>query len=254
MMQGKECTKCGETYPLTPEYWYRDKSKLSGFAPRCKLCRSAGDKQFRENHSEEIKLRKKRDKDKIRAQERMYREQNREIIRERARRYRLAHLEEVKARQQEWRKNNPDYFKEYRCRNIDRIEARRKAHYSKYRDSRLEYEKKYRAGNKEAIAQRGKSWRRRNPEKARAASHRRRSRVFGTSGEWTKDDATLMFSNQKGKCWWCGKKIRGTYHVDHIIPLARGGSNAPNNLCISCPPCNMSKGAKLPSEWAGRLF
>jgi len=35
----KRCTKCGEDKPLT-EY-HKDKGQPSGFAPRCKVCRSA---------------------------------------------------------------------------------------------------------------------------------------------------------------------------------------------------------------------
>jgi len=32
--------------------------------------------------------------------------------------------------------------------------------------------------------------------------------------------------------------------IDHIIPRARGGTNAFNNLCVSCPSCNIAKGAQ----------
>lgn len=61
-------------------------------------------------------------------------------------------------------------------------------------------------------------------------------------------------SAQNGKCWWCGKDVGDTYHVDHLIPLARGGTNKPNNIVIACPFCNQSKHDKLPHEWCGRLF
>jgi hypothetical protein len=35
-------------------------------------------------------------------------------------------------------------------------------------------------------------------------------------------------------------------HVDHIIPLARGGTNDITNFQALCPKCNLSKGVKLP--------
>lgn len=38
-------------------------------------------------------------------------------------------------------------------------------------------------------------------------------------------------------------------HIDHVIPKARGGGNELANLAISCPPCNLSKGAKLVEDW-----
>jgi len=45
----------------------------------------------------------------------------------------------------------------------------------------------------------------------------------------------------------CGKKVKeNDYHVDHIVPLAKGGEEFElNNLELSCPKCNLKKGAKL---------
>jgi uncharacterized protein (DUF433 family) len=67
---------------------------------------------------------------------------------------------------------------------------------------------------------------------------------------------TNILKRQKGRCYYCGKKIVGTFHVDHAIPLSRGGSNAPENLVAACIKCNLQKGAKLPHEWpeGGRLL
>jgi 5-methylcytosine-specific restriction endonuclease McrA len=50
--------------------------------------------------------------------------------------------------------------------------------------------------------------------------------------------------------------VGDTYHVDHVVPLVRGGSDDPSNLVIACVPCNLSKGDKLPHEWkrSGRLL
>lgn len=50
------------------------------------------------------------------------------------------------------------------------------------------------------------------------------------------------------RCAYCGT-TQGPFHVEHIHPIARGGSNAPSNLECACVPCNMSKGSKLLSEW-----
>jgi 5-methylcytosine-specific restriction endonuclease McrA len=34
-------------------------------------------------------------------------------------------------------------------------------------------------------------------------------------------------------------------HVDHVVPLARGGTHTRDNLATACPSCNISKGTKL---------
>jgi 5-methylcytosine-specific restriction endonuclease McrA len=55
-------------------------------------------------------------------------------------------------------------------------------------------------------------------------------------------------------CFWCRAMIRPRKaHTDHIIPLAKGGSHAVGNLCISCAPCNLSKNAKELHRWNGEL-
>jgi len=37
----KRCPHCGETLPLTPEYWHRDRTRSSGLYPYCKQCHNA---------------------------------------------------------------------------------------------------------------------------------------------------------------------------------------------------------------------
>ena len=37
----------------------------------------------------------------------------------------------------------------------------------------------------------------------------------------------------------------GTFHVEHIIPTSRGGSDEVDNLAWSCSPCNLSKSNRL---------
>lgn len=51
-------------------------------------------------------------------------------------------------------------------------------------------------------------------------------------------------------CAYCGAFCQ-TPHIDHIIPVAKGGKDHPKNLTVSCPSCNLSKGAKSLEEWIG---
>jgi hypothetical protein len=55
------------------------------------------------------------------------------------------------------------------------------------------------------------------------------------------------------RCHWCGTKVPGkNVHFDHIVALAIGGPHSIDNLCASCPECNMSKQDKVLSKWIVR--
>jgi 5-methylcytosine-specific restriction endonuclease McrA len=58
-----------------------------------------------------------------------------------------------------------------------------------------------------------------------------------------------MLEAQGHSCYYCDVPLFGVYHVDHMTPISRGGSNWPENLCIACPTCNISKGAKTAEEF-----
>ena len=36
------------------------------------------------------------------------------------------------------------------------------------------------------------------------------------------------------------------FHVDHYIPISKGGKHEKSNLRISCSRCNFSKGGRIP--------
>jgi len=86
-------------------------------------------------------------------------------------------------------------------------------------------------------------------EQAKAANRRRRARLKNCEGTHTAQDILLQYKRQNGKCYYCQTNVSKNYHIDHIVPLSRGGSNNPSNLVIACPHCNMSKGKKFLHEW-----
>ena len=76
-------------------------------------------------------------------------------------------------------------------------------------------------------------------------------------GSYTKEDIEFLFSTQRGKCVNCLKGISDGYHIDHIYPVSKGGTNYPSNLQLLCAQCNYKKSAKDPIDWAqqnGRLL
>lgn len=98
-----------------------------------------------------------------------------------------------------------------------------------------------------------------SPEKAkklRAAASKKSGVRRGAEGYFSADDISRILKMQNYKCAWCRKSLRNGHHVDHILPIAKGGTNWPKNLQCLCPTCNLSKGAKHPIDWAlqnGRL-
>jgi 5-methylcytosine-specific restriction endonuclease McrA len=51
-------------------------------------------------------------------------------------------------------------------------------------------------------------------------------------------------------CYYCEKPTPGkSVHFDHIIPLSKGGAHSVENLCASCPSCNLRKLNKPIQEW-----
>jgi hypothetical protein len=58
---------------------------------------------------------------------------------------------------------------------------------------------------------------------------------------------TIVFARDDYICAYCGS--RDDLHVDHRVPVSRGGANSLDNLVTACGPCNQSKGMKLLEIW-----
>lgn len=58
---------------------------------------------------------------------------------------------------------------------------------------------------------------------------------------------TRLLANIFGPCVYCGTWEAG--HIDHVIPMTRGGTDDPRNRVSCCKPCNHAKGDRTPQEW-----
>jgi 5-methylcytosine-specific restriction endonuclease McrA len=96
-----------------------------------------------------------------------------------------------------------------------------------------------------------------HPEEAKAngrmSQHKRRWQKHNqTEGEhYAWKDVERMLEEQEGCCIYCEVELQ-EYHVDHVVSLAKGGSNSAENLVIACPLCNLSKNDKSLEEWINR--
>lgn len=61
-----------------------------------------------------------------------------------------------------------------------------------------------------------------------------------------------LLSKQKHRCAICKRQLK-KFHVDHIMPLARGGAHEIRNLQILCPKCNGRKHARHPIDHMQKL-
>lgn len=159
--------------------------------------------------------------------------------RERQRLYREANRERLDAKTREWQAANPEKFKAYQ-----------KAYLSANRHRTVARLKKWRQENPERSREQGRKWRADKPELNRIKAQRYRARKLQAPGQLSPGIYQRLMTHQKCKCAVCRASLKGvTPHLDHIMPLALGGSNADDNVQLLCPTCNLTKSAKHPVDF-----
>ena len=76
----------------------------------------------------------------------------------------------------------------------------------------------------------------------RCPSHQAQPRTRGRAGQALRAQTIA----ERGRtCHLCGQAIGPfeAWHMDHIVPLAQGGTDARGNLAAAHARCNLSKGA-----------
>lgn len=84
----------------------------------------------------------------------------------------------------------------------------------------------------------------------------RRLATLESAGSVTSKEVEKLLKDTT-TCSWCNKNLSDTgvvTHIDHHVPLSKGGSNTIDNLRAICSTCNLSKGPKLPEEFAEYLL
>jgi 5-methylcytosine-specific restriction endonuclease McrA len=109
----------------------------------------------------------------------------------------------------------------------------------------------YRLINAEKMKAWRDAWRLANPENTAIASNNRRSRKLSSAGRGhLSSGLTLkLYELQQGKCPCCGDLLGSDYHLDHIMPLALGGSNTDENMQLLRRRCNSQKHSKHPIDF-----
>ena len=221
IVSSKSCTRCSEMKPLT-EY-HKDALTKDGLKSKCKICRLADNaKYFAEN------------KESVAAVQLAYHEKNKEAR---------------NAYQREWREKNKEatsaYKKEYNKKNKEAINA---------------YRRSYHAENREALNARERKYRKDNPRIGSAIKNRRRARKLNNGVEvYTIQEVLETYGTDCHICHWpvdMSAPRRTGYpgwetglHIDHVIPISKGGEDTLANVRPSHAYCNISKRDRLMGEF-----
>lgn len=147
---------------------------------------------------------------------RLNREKYRERQRIAARKYYKNNPDKQRAASSKWRKANPKKV--------------------------CNYTKKWQKLNPNKCRDYNKNWKKLNPDKNRDKQARRRAAKLGVKSE--KVQRSLIYERDKGICHICSQKTNpNNWHLDHVIPLSKGGKHNYKNVAVSHPQCNLQKAA-----------
>lgn len=151
---------------------------------------------------------------------------------------------QAKVYQAENRATVPSVRAQYRAREAEAINGYMTAYRVENKVAITAQRATYYLANTDLLLQKASAYAKANPLKMRAATSRRRARVIAAQGSHTDHDIRRLLTLQRFKCACCAIGVKRKFHVDHIVPLAGGGSNSAENLQILCQPCNNKKYTK----------
>lgn len=159
-----------------------------------------------------------------------------------------------KLRKKEWyystQPDRQEYSRDWYANNKERAKEANRAWQQNNKDRANQIKASYRERNKERVLESNRKWQRNNPDTLRAQDAVRRSRKMGAEGFFKPKDIRKIYETQQGLCYYCSNPVAWKdKHIEHMIPLSRGGSNWPSNIVVSCEFCNYSKHDKTPEEF-----
>lgn len=171
----------------------------------------------------------------------------------RSKKYSATHKAVIKEKKAAYWAENSEIFKKksaaYYRENAKKLSRANKIYREKNKEKCLARNIAWAAKNPEKVKSYKDKWEAANPERRRITTHNYRGRKRSTGGRISPGLAKTLFVLQKGKCACCSKPLGDDYHLDHIMPLALGGSNTDDNIQLLRKACNLQKQAKHPVDF-----
>jgi len=135
-----------------------------------------------------------------------------------------------------WRERNVEKYREQRRvrneRNRERIAAYNRSWRAKHFERQSQLSRDWKAANRDRVLDHGMAYTARQLGAYVAPVHR-----------------AEILERDLGLCGICGDAVDpASYHVDHVIPMTKGGTHEPDNVQVAHPLCNLSKGATVPDR------
>lgn len=253
--QGKNCRKC-EIFK-TYDNFRKGKGYKDGYRTDCKECEKQYNKEWYQNNAESVKQKKKpyckqwyqkNKESKILYSKQLYQE-NKEHYKQYKKQYYQANIESEKQRSRR-------YYQE----NIESVKKYKKQYYKDNAESikkyKMQHQKIYYQKNAEVINQRHRLYFQSEHGKKIAYKRNLKRRSYKHKVIFEPIERTVLLDRDDWTCKHCGIKVhdmsKGDWntpnkaHIDHIIPISKGGNSTPENLQVLCRTCNLSKKDKLP--------
>lgn len=140
---------------------------------------------------------------------------------------------------------NKEHINSLRSYNSDNYKLR----YLNNKDKIKSYNKKYYDNNKCLVKIKQKEYRLNNKEVILVRNRARRELI--KNFKISQRDIINLLNLFDNKCYYCGIGVkRGiNLHLDHKLPLSKGGQHEINNLVPACITCNLRKGTKTSEEF-----